>query len=253
MPTKLAAQLYSVRHATKTPADIATTLKKIRDIGYQAVQLSGLGPIDIKELKAILDDNELIVCATHTSYDRMRDELDVVMDEHRLLGCPHLAIGGMPLAYRNGEGYHRFAKEASEVARRAAAAGFTWSYHNHSFELEKFDGKTGLSILFDESDPSVFLSELDTYWVQHGGADPAQWISDLNGRIKLLHLKDMVIGQGKQLMAEVGEGNLNWPAILAAAAKSGVEWYIVEQDECQRDPFESLAISLRNLQAMGLS
>jgi sugar phosphate isomerase/epimerase len=56
----------------------------------------------------------------------------------------------------------------------------------------------------------------------------------------------------EQLMAEVGEGNLNWPAILQACREAGVEWYIVEQDICQRDPLESLGISLRNLQAMGL-
>jgi len=52
-------------------------------------------------------------------------------------------------------------------------------------------------------------------------------------------------------MAEVGEGNLDWPDILAAAREAGTEWYIVEQDTCQRDPFESLAISLRNLRDMG--
>ena len=51
-------------------------------------------------------------------------------------------------------------------------------------------------------------------------------------------------------MAEVGEGNLNWPSILEAAKEAGVEWYIVEQDTCQRDPFESLSISLRNLRTM---
>ena len=57
---------------------------------------------------------------------------------------------------------------------------------------------------------------------------------------------------GEQIMAEVGEGNLDWPGILAAAKNAGVQWYIVEQDTCQRDPFESLKISLDNLKAMGL-
>ena len=69
----------------------------------------------------------------------------------------------------------------------------------------------------------------------------------------MIHLKDMVIHQnGQQIMAEVGEGNLNWPAILDACRSSGTEIYAVEQDICQRDPFESLAVSYRNLQAMGL-
>ena len=55
-----------------------------------------------------------------------------------------------------------------------------------------------------------------------------------------------------QFMAEVGEGNLNWKAILAACEKAGVEWYLVEQDICYRDPFESLEISLKNLKEMGV-
>jgi sugar phosphate isomerase/epimerase len=58
----------------------------------------------------------------------------------------------------------------------------------------------------------------------------------------------------EQRFAEIGEGNLNWPAIMEAARKGGVEWYLVEQDRSyDRDPFESLAISYRNLKAMGLS
>jgi sugar phosphate isomerase/epimerase len=54
------------------------------------------------------------------------------------------------------------------------------------------------------------------------------------------------------VMAEVGEGNLNWPAILTACREAGVRWYLVEQDVCRRDPFESLGISLRNLKTMGI-
>ena len=63
----------------------------------------------------------------------------------------------------------------------------------------------------------------------------------------------MTIVDAQVHMAEVGEGNLNWPGIFAAADEAGTEWFIVEQDHCRRDPFESLAISLRNLQAMGVA
>ncbi|MGI6081250.1 MAG: sugar phosphate isomerase/epimerase family protein [Limnochordia bacterium] len=255
MATKLAAQLYTIRQFMKTPEDMAVSLKKIREMGWEAVQLSGHGPIDPEELRKLLDDANLEVCATHTGYERMRDNMDEVMEEHRILGCRNLAIGGLPGSYREkgAAGYAEFAREASQVAAKLAEHGFTWSYHNHSFELEKFDGRTALSILYEDSDPEYFLGEIDTYWIQHGGGDPAQWILDLKGRIKLLHLKDMGIANRQQIMTEVGEGNLNWPRILSAAAEAGVEWYIVEQDICQRDPFESLAISLRNLKAMGLS
>lgn len=250
--TSLAAQMYTVREFTKTPADIAKTLAKLRAIGYGAVQLSALGPIETAELKKMLDGEGLVVAATHTPWERLQNDIERVIDEHRLLECRHVAIGSMPGSYRNEAGYSQFAKEASAVARRLAEAGLTFSYHNHDFEFERYSGRPGLQILIEESDPALGF-ELDTYWVQRGGGDPAYWIRKVSGRIPVVHLKDMTVRGREVLMAEVGEGNLNWPAIIEACRAAGVEWYCIEQDICQRDPFESLAISLRNCQAMGLS
>ena len=253
MPTsQIAAQLYTVRDFTGTPADIAQTLKKVKQLGYDAVQCSALGPMGAAELKRIVDGEGLTVCATHSDYERMRSEPQSVIDEHQLLDCKYVAISSMPGSARNAEAFARFAREASDVAQRLAEGGLILSYHNHSFELERFDGRTGLEILYDESNPDFLKSELDTYWIQHGGGDPAAWIRKLKGRIPTIHVKDMEMRGSTQLFAEVGEGNLNWPAILDASRDAEVEWYIVEQDTCQRDPFESLGISLRNLKAMGV-
>ena len=126
-------------------------------------------------------------------------------------------------------------------------------YHNHSHELARFEGrKTALHMLLEDLDESVWW-EIDTYWITHGGGDPAQWIDKVRGRIPCVHLKDMAIKTDRtQYMAEVGEGNLNWPRILQACRDAKVEWYLVEQDVCYRDPFESLEISLKNLREMGL-
>ena len=79
----------------------------------------------------------------------------------------------------------------------------------------------------------------------------------MKGRMPVVHLKDMAISDnrkhdGKQMMVEIGEGNLNCSAILQACQEAEVEWYAIEQDICQRDPFESLKISYENLRAMGL-
>ncbi|MBP6962986.1 MAG: sugar phosphate isomerase/epimerase [Armatimonadetes bacterium] len=250
--SKLAAQLYTLREFTKTPEDIARTMKKVRAIGYEAVQVSGMGPIDPHELRKIVDGEGLTICSTHIGYERMKNEPESVIEEHYVIGCKHPAVPSLPADYRNAEGYHRFAREASKVAKKLADGGLTWSYHNHSFELEKYGDKVGLEILRAESDPKYCNLEIDTYWIQHGGGDPAEWVARCKGRIPLIHLKDMGNKGGQPLMMEIGEGNLNWPRILGEAKKSGVKWYIIEQDVCQRDPFESLAISFHNLKAMGL-
>lgn len=251
--TQLAAQLYTLRDFCKTPRDTFQSLKKVKAIGYDVVQVSGICPIEYPDLARMLTDTGLECCVTHTPYNRMKDEPEKVAEEHKMIGCKYAAIGSLPGEYRNAEGYARFAKEATEVGKKLAAYGICFGYHNHSFELEKFGDRTGLQILYEDSDPEAFKAEIDTYWIQHGGGDPAWWIERLSGRIPLVHLKDMTVVDFKPIMAEVGEGNLNWPRILDACRNAGVEWYIVEQDECQRDPFDSLEISLRNLKAMGLN
>jgi sugar phosphate isomerase/epimerase len=255
MSSTLAAQLYTVREFTQTPEGVAETLAKVREIGYRAVQVSAFGPIDAAEVKRLLDDNGLTCCATHIGYDRLRNDLPAVIEQHELWGCPNVAIGSMPEPFRRAgaEGVRRFAAEANAIGRGLVEAGLTFSYHNHSFEFVRSEGATLLELLYEQTDPRYVFAELDTYWIQHGGADPSAWIRRMQGRSPVIHLKDMTIGEdGAQQMAEVGEGNLDWPSILAACRDAGVQWYAVEQDICQRDPFESLAISYRNLRAMGL-
>jgi sugar phosphate isomerase/epimerase len=248
---QIAAQLYTIRDYLKTPSDIAASLKRVRDIGYQAVQISGMGPIEPAELKKITDDLGLKICNTHIGYQRMEEDLAGVIEEHRIYGCRYIGIGGLPVEYRNADGYHRFAVAASKIAAALAAEGFIFIYHNHSFELERYGERTGLQILYEDSDPTVFMAEIDVHWIQRGGADPAAWIRYLSGRVPTVHLKDMAILDNAPIMAEVGEGNLNWEAILSACEDAGVEWYIVEQDEdFKEDPFASLKTSYQNLLRM---
>lgn len=249
------AQLYTVREFTQTFDDLQESLKKVAKAGYTAVQISGIGPIDPKDVAKLMEDNGLAVVATHMGWPRFLNELDAVIEEHKIWKCPHPAIGGLPKDYFTVDGIKRFRDELAPIAERLAAEGMDFSYHNHNHELAKHGGKTWLSMLYEEIPGSMLKAEIDTYWIQAGGADPALWVEKCAGREPLLHLKDMIVTpEREQRFAEIGEGNLNWPRILDVANKSGVEYYLVEQDRTyDRDPFESLAISYRNLKAMGLS
>ena len=165
----IAAQLFTLRDHLKTPDEIRTGMKMLASLGYEAVQVSGLGAIDPKEFKTITDGEGLKIIATHIPYERIKDDPQGVIEEHQMWNCRNVGIGGLPADYRNEEGFARFAREASEAARPLIEAGLTFNYHNHSFELEKFQGRPALEILFSESDPEVFSAEIDTYWIQHGG------------------------------------------------------------------------------------
>ncbi|TDF93164.1 sugar phosphate isomerase/epimerase family protein [Paenibacillus piri] len=251
---KIAAQLYTLREFLKTPEGIAESLKKVKQIGYEAVQVSGVGPIGDQELKELADREQLTICATHIPYPDLTDRLDDVIKKHQLWGCKYVGLGGMPNEYRTSkEGYIEFAKKASEIGRKLDAAGLKFIYHNHNFEYAKFDGKTGMEILLEQSDASAFDFELDVYWVQAGGGDAVEWIKKFDGRMKVVHLKDMAVTpEREQRFAEVGEGNMNFPAILNACREIGAEWGAVEQDQSYgRDPFECLATSFNNLKKLG--
>lgn len=242
-------QLYTVRDFTNTAEELTNSLKKLRQIGYTAVEMSPFGPLEQKELKNVLDSEGLTMPSTHLGLDQILNEFEKVRDALLFFDCRHVACSGRA---SDEEGYKQLAGRMSEAAHKLKEAGITLSYHNHHWEFQKFGERTGMQILVEESDPLVNF-QLDTYWVQEGGGDPIAWIRRVSGRIPYLHLKDMTIVDAKVYMAEVGEGNLNWEGIFAAAEEAGTQWYIVEQDHCQRDPFESLAISLRNLKAMGIA
>ncbi len=247
------AQMFTLRNFTKTIPQIQDTLKKVGEIGYTAVQLSALGPVDPKDLARVVSKSGLRVAATHVGWNRFQKELDQVIEEHRMLGCTHPAVGGLPGEYFSLAGLTKFVQELAPVADRLAKAGMDFSYHNHNHELAKFGDKTWLETLLSMTSAAQLKAEIDTYWIQAGGGDPAAWIRRCAGRIPLLHVKDMAIMPDRQVrMAEVGHGNLNWPEILKAAEESGVEYLLVEQDDCYgRDPFESLAMSYAFLKSMG--
>ncbi|MDD9268236.1 sugar phosphate isomerase/epimerase [Paenibacillus sp. MAHUQ-63] len=252
---RIATQLYTLRSYLKTPQDIGESLKKVKQMGYSAVQASGVGPIDIHEFKALTDQEGLTICATHVGYNELLNEMDQVIEKHRAWNCKYVGLGGLPQEFRvSSQGYAAFAKQASEFGRQLKSAGLQFIYHNHDFEFAKYDGKTGMDILFEMSDPESVDFELDVYWVQAGGADPIEWIRKMDGRMKVVHFKDMIVTPDRvQRFAEIGEGNMNFQGIIQACQEIGVEWAAVEQDDCyERNPFESLELSFANLAKLGL-
>ena len=250
---KIAAQMYTVRKFCETQEDIFKSLKKIKEIGYSAVQLSALGPIDTKILKAYIEDFELEVCATHNSFQRFEENLGDIIYEHKLLGCKYAGLGGMPgeLRKKGIEGYQQFVERAVVVANKLWEEGIHFIYHNHSFEFERFGDLNGWQYIIKNL-PDSAQSEIDTCWVQVGGGDPAEYIRSMSGRTDIVHFKDYFMDlNDERCLAEVGYGNLNWASIFEACESAGVKYAAVEQDTCSGDPFESLRLSYEFLKKHG--
>ena len=254
--SRIGAQMFTLREHCKTASDIASTCKKLKDIGFDAIQASaaGFNELPADELKKILDDTGIQCVATHKGLDAMRDT-NAIVDYHKTLGCELTALG----AFKGdtADDWRKFVQDYNQIGKTLAEQGLKIGYHNHSHEWAPFDGpgpknQRPIDILKQGLAKPVWF-ELDTYWVAHGGGDPAAWIESVKGQIPAVHVKDMSISPEREhKMCEVGSGNLNWPRILDACKNAGVEWYLIERDRGDLDPFESLKISLENLRVMGI-
>ena len=252
----IGAQLYTIREHTQTLPDIEKSLQRIREIGYEAIQISAFGQVNTRDVAKIVEDCGLTVAATHMGWPVFLEQIDYVIETHHLWNCRHTAIGslGRDKDYYSLDGLSRFIDELGPVTKKLSAAGLDFSYHNHSHELVRLEGKTWLERLYEQTNPDDLKAEIDVYWITAGGGDPAHWIRKIGRRQPLVHLKDMaVLADRTQRFTEVGEGNLNWPRLLEACRQVGVEWHLVEQDNCyESDPFDCLQTSLKNLRALGL-
>ena len=243
----IAVQLYTLRSLLNDPAQLGGVLGRIREIGYQTVEVAGLGPPTIDRFGEELARAGLDACALHAGFDRLTGDFDAVVEEATRWRCEYVVVASIPESYRSGDGYRRFAAEVSALAFRLREHGLRLAYHNHAFELERYDGQTGLETVFASAGPDALDAELDTYWLQFGGVDPASWIRRFKDRVPLVHLKDMAIKDGDPVDAEIGEGNLDWVEILSACRDAGTRWLVVEQDDPRQDPLEAVAISYQNL------
>ena len=255
---KIGAQLYTLHTLTKTLDAFEECLKKVADIGYTSVQVSGTCPYEPAWLAEKLKENGLTCDITHYSYDAICNNPEKVVEDHKVFGCKYIGLGSMPklgAMEADVSAVTEFIKRAKPAAARIAAAGGYFMYHNHHQEFKTFDGKLVMDMLAEAFAPSEMGFTLDTYWVKYASHDPVEWLKKLKGRTPCVHYKDMVhLADGTAHYAPVGTGELDFDAIIKTSIDMGVEYAFVEQDDCYgEDPFACLKTIYDYLTSMGLN
>jgi sugar phosphate isomerase/epimerase len=259
------------------------TLRKVSAIGYNAVEISQIPmtPDNVAELDRSRTELGMDIAALSVMLekpqgrpgDSLREDFDKIVDDAKTLGSNLLRIGMLPFpAMKSIDAVVDFAREANGYAERLQEHGIGLYYHNHHIEFAKFDGKYMLDIIAENS-PAMGM-EIDVHWVQRGGLDPVRTLAKYAGRTAMVHLKDYRIGELPESafgllesgdvagfmaefkdvvqFAEVGEGNLDFPAIIPAAQAAGAQYLLVEQDQLYgRTVWDALQTSYDNLVAMG--
>lgn len=205
------------------------------------------------DVAAIMRDEGLTICATHEPSAAILEETDKVIARLKGFACDLTAFPApVGVDLTNKAQLDQLAHQLDVAGARLRTAGITLGYHNHAWEFVKFQGVTVLEYLYSHTRPENLVAELDTYWVHFGGGDVVDWCQRLKGRLPFIHLKDLRYDreQNRPVICALGEGNLDFKRIIAAAEQSGCRWFIVEQDFTPGDPFESIRQSFEHLQAI---
>lgn len=255
MDKRIGAQLFTCRDYCKTAKDLDETIKKVREIGYKTVQISGIAEdISGKEIRESAEKYGVDVICTHRSMPEFTEKLDDTIKLHKDIGC---AIAG--LGWPGGDAFadegeiDEFVAKFNKISERLGDEGITFGYHNHAIEFRKIGGKTILEHIMEKTNDNFRLI-FDVYWAAHAGANPVRIMEKYADRIAVMHYKDKKVVKANDAdICEVGEGNLDWDDIISATDRLGIEWAMVEQDTnwIDGDPFKSLESSYKFLTQKG--
>lgn len=249
--SQVAAQLWTVRAFCKSALELAQTAKKIREIGYVAVQVGGSGPVPDKEVASIMHGEGLIICSSHQPSTEILDHTEKSIEALEKLGCKLTAYPSPEgVDFNSADSINLLVRKLDSAGAKLREAGCTLGYHNHGIEFVKFNGMPVLDYIFQQTDRRNLVGEIDTYWIHYGGGDCVEWCRKLRGRLPFIHIKDYCFTtENKPAFGEIGSGTLPFHRIVAEAEKSDCSWFIVEQDTCPGDPFESLKKSFEYIKS----
>ena len=244
--------------------DVPGSLKKVAAMGYKYVELAdyvngkfyGLEP---PAFRKVCNDLGLEIISSHTQVEGTGVTLDnakKMAEDHAKLGVkyclqPYL-VDEMrkPLA-----SYQRMAANWNKIGAIMKQNGIQFGYHNHNFEFVTLEGKVPyFDVLLKECDKDLVVMELDMFWATKAGHNPVDIIKKYPGRFPLFHMKDAYKKEAaffdlnKSDVAPVGEGVIDFKAIVATKDIAGLKYLVVEQDDSRdKTMFVDIQKSITNL------
>lgn len=251
----LGLQLWSLRDQTKESTTGA--LDVAAGFGFTEVETAGTGSLSPEEFARELAARKLTVIAAHAGYESLKKDFAKVLADAGTLGAKYLICPALP----HPKGFtvddaRRVAAEFNAWGEACKAAGLKFGYHTHGFEFVAATdgGDTPFDVLMNETKPDLVCFEMDVFWVFHAGVDPVKLLQKYSGRWRFLHVKDIRKGAVTGLSTgsapptdkvAVGDGQIDWPAVLGAAESAGVTHFFIEDESTQ--PLQNIPASLRYL------
>lgn len=249
---EIGLQLWSIRNDMNENAE--ATIDSVGEIGYTFVEAAGysdgkfygMEPVAFKDLLA---DNGLKMLSSHTGphlpdeaqWDSTMAWWDEAINNHLAVGVEYIVKPSMGKdAYESLENLKRYCEYFNAIGEKCNEQGVKFGYHNHAQEFDTLDGQVMYDFMLENTDPEKVFYQMDLYWVEEGDADPVAYFEKYPGRFLLWHVKDE---------AEVGaSGTMDFEAYFQHTEKAGLEEIIVEVEDYNFTPLQSVRKSLEYLQ-----
>jgi len=254
--------LYTVRDDMNK--DPKATLREVAKAGYVNIEAAGYENglfygMSPEAFNKELNQLGLVPISSHQG-DVTLENADNMMADVKAAGFEYFVVPIPPMGLFNYDnstntmsmtgGAKNLAQILDTLGVKASAAGLKLLYHNHDFEFMKdSEGVVPIDYLLEHCNPDFVNFQMDLFWVTKAGADPVAYFENYPDRFKIWHVKDMN-DEGK--FAPVGEGNIDFKRILGNKDKSGMNYYMVEQDRTFGiTPLEAIKISHQGIKDIG--
>ncbi len=244
-------QLWSVRG--DMTADPEGTLRELGEMGYSYIeaagyqngQFYGMDPIDFRSL---VEANGMEFLSSHVGralpdeeeWDETMEWWSTAIDAHARAEVPYMIQPFMPRsAFEDLEILQQWADYFNTIGQMSREKGVSFGFHNHAIEFTEVEGIVAYDFLLDNTDPELVFFQLDLFWIDEGGADPVDYFRRYPGRFLMYHVKDE---------QEVGaSGRMDFRPAYENAELAGMRYHIVEVEDYNYEPLESVRISLEYL------
>jgi sugar phosphate isomerase/epimerase len=241
---RVGLQMYSVREECK--ADFPGTLAAVAKIGYHGVEFAGYWGRSAKEIRAMLDNDGIIACGSHTPSEMVltQDKLKETIEFNQVIGNKFIIVPDM--SGKTREIWIEKAKLFNDIAAQLTPLGLSIGYHSHFHDFHPVEGVLPWEVFGENTNPEVIM-QLDTSNCCDGGADPVTELKKFPGRTRSIHIKPN--GGGPE--AVIGEDKIDWAGVFEICETTGgTQWYVVEH-ESSKDPLATVGRMFEKLKALG--
>lgn len=248
--TRIVCQMYGLRKEIEK--DPYNCFKKIKEIGFEKIQLDGFRGRDPLEIKDAIEKAGLIVDSMHIKHDRFITDVDGIVEEAKMFNCNEVYLKYIEDEFQVEYGY-KFTKYALiKAAKKLIEAGLQVGFHSPEYDFNTLvDGKKVMDYICEEEDGVEIHPEPDTYWLSVAKVDPLEYCKKYQNRILTLHMKDidtsLDLNDMDNNLRECGKGDVDFESLMKWGYANGVKSFAIEQDSSKIGIYESMKQSLEYL------